>query len=499
MQLPYRKKRYFGYIFLSIFITLLPFLSINGNQIFLLSFSRKELHLLGVVFNVEELYLLPFLLILLFVGIFFLTTLGGRLWCAWGCPQTIFRVIYRDLIETKLLKLRKSIKNKQKPIDSTPANHLKRILAISLLTLITLCASGVFLCYFIIPSDFLTALHEPSEHKILLAFWLCIAGFMVFNIAFLQENFCIYVCPYARVQSVLYDNDTLMAIYDAKRGGAIYTPEGMPKPRSEGSCIHCLECVRCCPTHIDIRKGMQLECINCLECVDACTRVLGKLGQPSLVRWSSPNAIESNAKVRYKRKITIGYGVVLAIVLVAMGYMGAGKEPILVNIDRNTQLYEVRKNGAVDNFYVFLFQNTSKEEQSYKIELIDQSGISIISPKEPIKVKAGGKLKKVITLRAADGGIGGVIDGAADGRIDGIADSASQSDLQSTIGQSSQSAAKQPAPDATTPQASSQSRQEASRRDGASHLLPLRFRIYLANQPKVSIERKSVFAYPKNK
>ena len=271
-----------------------------------------------------------------------------------------------------------------------------------------------------------------------------------------------------------------MAIYDVKRGGAIYTPEGMPKPRGEGSCIHCLECVRCCPTHIDIRKGMQLECINCLECVDACTRVLGKLGQPSLVRWSSPNAIESNAKVRYKRKITIGYGVVLAIVLVAMGYMGAGKEPILVNIDRNTQLYEVRKNGAVDNFYVFLFQNTSKEEQSYKIELIDQDGISIISPKEPIKVKAGGKLKKVITLRAADGGIDGV--------VDGIVDSALQSGLQSTI--------KHPTPDAT-PQASPQSRRETSGRDGVSHLLPLRFKIYLANQPQVSIERKSVFAYPR--
>ena len=459
MQFPYRKKRYIGYIFLSIFITIIPFITINGNQIFLLSFSHKELHLLGVVFHVEELYLLPFLLILLFVGIFFLTTLGGRLWCAWGCPQTIFRVIYRDLIETKLLSLRKNIKNKQKRIESTPANYFKRILALSLLTLITLCASGIFLCYFVLPSDFLAAFNEPSEHKFLLTFWLCIAGFMVFDIAFLQENFCIYICPYARVQSVLYDNDTLMAIYDAKRGGAISIPQGNPTPSHQGSCINCLECVRCCPTHIDIRKGMQLECINCLECVDACTRIMGKLGQPSLVRWSSPNAIESNTKVRYKRKSTIGYGIVLAIVLVAMGYMGAGKDPILVNIDRNTQLYEVRKNGAVDNFYVFLFQNTTKEEQSYKIGLIGENYIHIIDPQGPIKVKAGGKLKKVITLRAMQ---------------------IPESTLQS-LGES-------------IPQSNA-----ATAREGTSYLIPLRFRIYLANQPKVSIQRKSIFAYPFNK
>ena len=114
---PKRIKRYIGYGIITTLALLLPFISINGHQLFLLSFVHKELHLLGVVFSVQELYLMPFLLIMLFIGIFFMTTLGGRVWCGWCCPQTIFRVIYRDLIETKILGLRQRINDKQKKTD----------------------------------------------------------------------------------------------------------------------------------------------------------------------------------------------------------------------------------------------------------------------------------------------------------------------------------------------------------------------------------------------
>ena len=96
----YRKKRYFAYIIATIFSLSLPFIQINGNQIFLLSFDKKQLHLMGTAFDMQELYLMPFLLMLLFLGIFAATSIGGRAWCGWTCPQTISRVIYRDLIES---------------------------------------------------------------------------------------------------------------------------------------------------------------------------------------------------------------------------------------------------------------------------------------------------------------------------------------------------------------------------------------------------------------
>ncbi len=123
----YRIKRYYAYIVATIFSIVLPFITINGNHIFLLSFDKKQLHLMGTAFDMQELYLMPFILMLLFIGIFAVTAIGGRAFCGWACPQTIFRVIYRDLIETKLLKLRKRINNKQKEPDySKPENATKR-------------------------------------------------------------------------------------------------------------------------------------------------------------------------------------------------------------------------------------------------------------------------------------------------------------------------------------------------------------------------------------
>ncbi|PAF54146.1 cytochrome c oxidase accessory protein CcoG [Helicobacter sp. 13S00482-2] len=402
----YRKRRYLVYFIITIIAISLPFIKINGNHIFLLSFDHMELHLLGTAFNVQQLYLMPLLLIILFVGVFFMTTLGGRIWCGWSCPQTIFRVIYRDFIETTLLGLRKKISNKQeKPKYTIFSNDIKKLIAIILFSIIALMASAVFLFYFVPPEEFFPSLLDPFDHMILITFWLCIAGFLIFDIIFIAENFCIYICPYARVQSVLYDNDTIMAIYDSSRGGIVYDKEGekipqAPKKRDlEAECTNCEKCVRVCPTHIDIRKGMQLECINCLECVDACTDVMGKLNRPSLVQWSSPNSLQTKAKVRYFRAKTIAYIVVLAIVFGVMIAMWGKKEQMLLNITRSSELYKIRNINTIDNEYVFLFQNTDKKDHSYGFEILNNDDLFIKQPTNDIRVKAGGKSKQIVIIR----------------------------------------------------------------------------------------------------
>ena len=52
--------------------------------------------------------------------------------------------------------------------------------------------------FFVPPFEFLAYISDPSEHKILLAFWLGIAAWLVYDVVILKENFCVYVCPYAR-------------------------------------------------------------------------------------------------------------------------------------------------------------------------------------------------------------------------------------------------------------------------------------------------------------
>jgi cytochrome c oxidase accessory protein FixG len=411
--IPYRIKRYWAYVAATIVALVLPWIKIGGNHFFLLNFDQKQLHFLFTRFDMQELYIMPFLLMMLFLGIFALTAFAGRAWCGWACPQTIFRVIYRDLLETKLLKIRKNIKNKQKEPDYTKgSNGIKRVIAILIWTLLSVIAAADFMWYFVPPETFFKYLANPGEHTVMIGFVVGVAAFLVADIVFIKEDFCIYICPYSRVQSVLFDEDTIMAIYDPIRGGKIYEGHGEEKHKvatsqkellekdSEAECTMCESCVRVCPTHIDIRKGLQLECINCLECVDACTTVMGALNKPSLVQWSSERETEKHAgKTRYFRPKIIGYFSVLVLVVIMMFVMGSKKEGMLLNLNKDTRLYKVLDDGTVENSYLGLFQNTDNKKHTYTFT-VDNKDIEIVTPKEPFSLGARSKRKKVIILKA---------------------------------------------------------------------------------------------------
>lgn len=382
----------------------LPFLQINATHFFLLSFDKKELHLFFVRFDMQELYLMPFLFIFLFLFIFFMTTLGGRVWCGWSCPQTMFRVIYRDLIQTKILNIRKSIKNKQTPAQ----DGFKKALGVGIWAVVSFIAASNFMWYFVPPEDFFSYLSNPAEHKTLIGILFFITLWLIFDIVFLAEKFCVYICPYARVQSVMFDNDTMQVIYDDSRGGLVYKNghkfEKTELKNSLKECINCEACVKICPTHIDIRKGMQLDCINCLECADACSVVMGRLNKPSLISWTSENSILTKQKVKYARFRTIAYFIVLCVAGVALFLMSGKKENMLLNINRSTELYEINQNGNVENNYIFLFQNTDKNAHSYFFDTND-TNIKISSPTEPVDIKAGAKKRVVVTLESKNLGL----------------------------------------------------------------------------------------------
>ncbi len=405
--MPYRIKRYYGYVLATIFALTLPFIKIGGNHIFLLSFDKKQLHLMGTAFDMQELYMMPFLLMLLFIGIFAVTAVGGRAFCGWACPQTIFRVVYRDLIETKLLGLRKRIKNKQKEPDySKPENKVKRLIGIGIWTLLALIAAADFLWFFVPPEDFFNYLANPLDHHILIGFWLGVTGFLVYDIVFLKEDFCIYVCPYSRVQSVLYDEDTLQAIYTPKRGGEIYNEhhekivfKQKDLDKEQFDCTACESCVTVCPTHIDIRKGTQLECINCLECVDACTTVMGKLGKESLVQWTSVNDIYNDKPTKILRGKTYMYIVAIIAILAGLIMMGGTKEYMLLNVNKTTQLYKVRDGGVVTNNFLLLFQNTEPKKHTYKLEVVGKyAGKIEIKRFKEVTLNPHKLAKKVVVL-----------------------------------------------------------------------------------------------------
>ena len=404
--IPYRYKRYIFFVFATIVSLALPFITINGNHFFLLNFDHKQIHLFFTKFDMQELYMMPFLLIFGFLGVFFITTLGGRVWCGWACPQTIFRVVYRDLIQTKLLHIRKRISNKQTEVKG---QHFKRFIGGLIWSVLAIIAAVDFIWYFVPPEDFFQYIKHPSEHGVMMGTIAIVTLFLIYDVIKLKEDFCIYVCPYARVQSVMYDEETIQTIYNTERGGHVYSDDQEKKlvksekelltVEPDAECTMCDSCVRVCPTHIDIKRGTQLECINCLECADACTQVMGALGKPSLITWTSYSAVKEHRKPKYLRFRTIAYGVALTAALAGLFIASTKKEHMLLNINKTTKLYSIKNDGKlIENAYTFLVQNTEREDHKYKFEVVSHPDIKIIRPKKPFDVKAGSKIRKVVIL-----------------------------------------------------------------------------------------------------
>ncbi len=407
--IPLRYMRYYVFAFATVFTLIIPWVTVKGNHFFLLSFVDFKFHFFFITFDMQELYLLPFLLMILFVGVFGITVLGGRMFCGWFCPQTIFRTVFRDFIETKVFKLRKRIKNKQiEPDYSKPINKVKRVVIWVISIILAFLAAADALWFFVPPEQFFDFAQNIGEHKLFMGAWIGIALFLFYDIVFLQENFCIYVCPYSRIQSVLYDDDTIMAIYDNERGGRIYDEHHTKLVDKQDQlapadlCTTCESCVTVCPTHIDIRQGLQLECINCLECVDACTTVMAKFNEPSLVNWSSTREIEKKeGKTRFFRPKIIGYGVVLTGIFMILMMMGMDKELMLININKQTRLYDIENvdgKARVENAYTILLQNTQNKPHDYYLEILNNDKIKIDRPSAPFTVEPGHKTKKTFVL-----------------------------------------------------------------------------------------------------
>lgn len=398
----YTKKRYLVYLISTILIMTIPFIKINDNHLLLLSFEKLEFHFLGLAFSVSELYVMPFLLMFLFIGIFAMTSMLGRIWCGWACPQTIFRVIYRDLIESTILDLRR-IKNKQKDIDyNKKSNQIKKYFAIFLWSIISLIISSNFMLYFVPPEDFFAYIQNPQEHSFMIMFIICVAMFLVYDIVFMKENFCTYVCPYSRIQSVLYDDDTKQVTYDFNRGGEVYVNReksifNIKQWNDNQECTTCEACVKVCPTHIDIRKGLQVECINCLECSDACATVMGKLGKESLINWGSTNKVINRKNISIFTKRNITYFVSLFLTLFLAFYFSLEKEDFVANVNKTTELYKIDENKNISNNYIVTIHNTQDKTLTFDINVLDKENFKVKKFDE-VSLEAGKKAKKILII-----------------------------------------------------------------------------------------------------
>lgn len=302
----------------------LPWIQIKGSPAVFLDVAERRFHLFGVTLAAQDLWLLFFVITGLGFSLFFVTSLLGRVWCGWACPQTVFLDhVYRRIerwIEGDAVK-RRALHNA--PLSATKI--FKRTLKHTLYIFVSAVITHLFLAYFVsLPEVWSMVRAAPTEHWGAFGFIVVATGLLYFNYAWFREQLCIVICPYGRLQSALIDEHSLVIGYDTKRGeprgkghpaaplnsflaevkGQVVTATLPPKA---GDCVACSRCVQVCPVGIDIRQGLQMECIGCTACIDACDDVMTRLGRPrGLIRYDSQKAF-SGGRTRWLRARTLLY------------------------------------------------------------------------------------------------------------------------------------------------------------------------------------------------
>jgi cytochrome c oxidase accessory protein FixG len=359
-------------------------LSWNGRQAILFDLGSRRFYIFGLVLYPQDFIYLTGLLIISAYALFLFTAIGGRLWCGYACPQSVYTEIFL-WVERRLEGDRhKRIKLDASPwtLDKLWRKSAKQVawIAIGLWTGFTLV--GYFTPIKTLAAEALSFGFGPWEW-----FWVLFYGFATYgNAGYMREQVCKYMCPYARFQSAMFDKDTLIVSYDTERG----EPRGSRSRKADpgqlglGSCVDCSLCVQVCPTGIDIRKGLQYECIGCAACIDVCDDVMDKMSYPrGLIRYATENGMKnkwSSALMwrRVFRPRVLIYSAILVLIVVAFGVSLMHRSPFRVDVvrDRNT-LARMVEDGRIENVYRLQVMNATESLQRYSVAVTGLDGATV--------------------------------------------------------------------------------------------------------------------------
>ena len=379
---------------------LLPWININGKQSMLFDLPARKFYVFGLTFWPQDFIYLALLMITAGLSLFFFTAWAGRLWCGFACPQTVWTETFM-WIETWV----EGDRNKRIKLDKAPwtTEKIFRKSAKHALWVFFAAWTGFTFVGFFSPirdlgsaiADFLLG---PWE-----TFWIVFYSFATYgNAGFLREQVCKYMCPYARFQSAMFDQDTLIISYDPDRG----EPRGgrrktdNPVDRGLGDCINCTLCVQVCPTGIDIRNGLQYECIACAACIDACDSIMDKMDYPrGLVRYTTEHALKGET-TRVLRPRMFVYAAVLIILAAALMTSMITRTPVILDVirDRNT-LYRELPGDIIENIYTIKIINQSNDPRNFRLAVDGVTGLTLDGVDDEITVDGGDILSLPVRAR----------------------------------------------------------------------------------------------------
>jgi cytochrome c oxidase accessory protein FixG len=374
----------------------MPWVHWNDRQAVLFDLPARKFYVFGLVMWPQDFIYLTALLIIAALGLFFFTTLAGRLWCGYACPQTVWTEAFLWMEH-----FAEGDRNERMKLDRAPwsvrkvsRKALKQFLWVSFSLWTGITFVGFFTPIETLVTKAATLSLGPWE-----TFWSLFYGFATYgNAGFLREQVCKYMCPYARFQSAMFDRDTLIITYDAARGEPRWAKKrgGEAESGKRGDCIDCTWCVQVCPTGIDIRKGLQFECIACAACIDACDAVMDKVGSPrGLIRYATQNSLERQPTHILRPRVLI-YGALLTAIVAGFAISLVRRTPLAVDVirDRNA-LYRLLDDGQVENVYDVKIMNKSEERRSFVIT-VSGPGELTLDPSPAVFEVAGGEVLPVV-------------------------------------------------------------------------------------------------------
>jgi len=360
----------------------------NGRQAVWWDLPERKFHIFGATFWPQDFMLLSWLLIICAFGLFFITVFAGRVWCGYTCPQSVFTWVFMWAE-----KITEGDRNQRMKLDKAPmsANKFLRKLAKHAIWLaVGILVAITFVGYFTPIRDLVPDLLTLNVNG-WTAFWIGFFTLATYGSAgYLREQVCIYMCPYARFQSVMFDKDTLIVSYDPRRGekrgprkkDADYKAMGL------GDCIDCTMCVQVCPTGIDIRDGLQIECIGCAACIDACDAIMDKMNYPrGLISYTTEHNL-SGQKTHLLRPRLIGYAIALVAMMGLFAYAVYDRPLVKLDVLKDRVLYRENEQGNIENVYTLKVMNKAQREQTFVIEATGLDGL-VYEGRSEIRAEGG--------------------------------------------------------------------------------------------------------------